>query len=70
MKNKLLAEIAYSALTDDLCEGCDKYDSPFSYENGGSCQLCRRMAAKEIKSFLERRKDGDHAEGTIQKERS
>ena len=36
MKNKLLAEIAYSALTDDLCEGCDKYDSPFSYENGGS----------------------------------
>ena len=60
MKNKLLAEIAYSALTDDLCDGCDKYDSPFSYENGGSCQLCRRMAAKEIKSFLERRKDGEH----------
>ena len=63
MKNKLLAEIAYSALTDDLCEGCDKYDSPFSYENGGSCQLCRRMAAKEIKSFLERRKDADHHDG-------
>ena len=59
MKNKLLAEIAYSALTDDLCEGCDKYDSPFSYENGGSCQLCRRMAARQIKSILERRKDGE-----------
>ena len=59
MKNKLLAEIAYSALTDDLCEGCDKYGSLFSYENGGSCQLCRRMAARAIKSILERRKGGD-----------
>lgn len=60
MKNELLAEIANSALNDDLCRGCDKYGSPLSYENGGSCQLCRGMAAKEIKSILERQKDGDH----------
>lgn len=59
MKNELLAEIANSALNDDLCRGCDKYGSPLSYENGGSCQLCRGMAAKEIKSILERRKDSD-----------
>ena len=59
MKNELLAEIAFSALNDDLCGGCTKYGSPLSYENGGSCQLCRGMAAKEIKSILDRRKDGD-----------
>lgn len=60
MKNELLAEIAYSALTDDTCKGCDKYGSPLSYENGGSCKLCREMAAREIKVILEIRKDGEY----------
>ena len=60
MKNELLAEIAYSALTDDTCKGCAKYGSPLSYENGGSCKLCREMAAREIKVILERQKDSEH----------
>lgn len=60
MKIELLIEIAYSILNDELCDGCAKYGSPYSYENDkytGSCDKCRHMAAEEIKSILEKLKN-------------
>lgn len=57
MKNELLIEIIDSVLNDKLCSGCQKYGSPYSYENGGSCEQCMSMASKEIKSILEKQKN-------------
>lgn len=56
MKNELLIEIISSCLNNELCDGCERYGSPYSYENGGSCQKCRNIASKEIKSILEKQK--------------
>lgn len=56
MKNELLIEIISSCLNDELCGGCGRYGSPYSYENGGSCQKCRNIALKKIKSILEKTK--------------
>lgn len=57
MKNELLIEIINSCLNDELCSGCEMYGSPYSYENGGSCQKCKNMALKKIKSILEKQKN-------------
>lgn len=57
MKNELLIEIIDSALNNKLCSGCQKYGSPHSYKNGGSCQKCMSMASKEIKSILDKQKN-------------
>ena len=57
MKNELLIEIIDSILNEELCGGCQKYGSPYSYENGESCQECMSMASKEIKSILEKQKN-------------
>lgn len=60
MKIELLIEIAHSALNDELCDGCEKYGSPYSYYscgNDGGCEKCRSMAMKEIKLILEKQKN-------------
>jgi len=57
MNKKLLIEIMTSALNDDLCGGCSEIAAPYAYENGGSCQKCRSMAAEEIKIIIKKWKD-------------
>lgn len=60
MNKKLLIEIMTSALNDDLCGGCSEIAAPYAYENGGSCQKCRSMAAEEIKIIIKKWKDSDN----------
>ena len=56
MNKELLIEIMASALND----GCSEIAAPYAYENGGSCQKCRSMAAEEIKKIIKKCKDGDY----------
>ena len=60
MNKELLIEIMTSALNDDLCGGCSEFAAPYAYENGGSCQKCRSMAAEEIKIIIKKWKDDEH----------
>ena len=60
MNKELLIEIITSALNDDLCGGCSEIAAPYAYENGGSCQKCRSMAAEEIKKIIKKCKDGNY----------
>ena len=59
MNKELLIEIVTSALNDDLCDGCSESSAPYSYENGGSCDKCRSMAAEEIKKIIKKWKGND-----------
>ena len=62
--NEMLIEIVGSVLNDDLCDGCHEKPSPYSYENGGSCQLCCHKAAKEVIRVLKKEKNNEHGKAT------
>lgn len=59
MNKELLIEIMTSALNDDLCGGCSESPALYSYENGGSCDKCRSIAAEEIKTIIKKWKGND-----------
>ena len=52
MEKDRLIEIMTSALDNGLCGGCKPSVSPYAYENGGSCDKCRHIAAIEIASII------------------